>query len=290
MNTTDIRATRRSARRWPLLVLALPASVAIWAGWVGLGTMAGFGLVHPLPGIADNVTLNSAITLPIGVEAYSAYALGTWLTGRPIPGTARRFAAWSSLAALALGLVGQVIYHLLTTLGYTTAPVAVVVFVACLPVLVLGAGATLHHLLGDDTDQTAQVEDSTEAASAGAVMSAGTHDASRPAQADASPALDNSPRPALPAARSAARPARPARTRKAKRPTPRPTLEGYLAQVRAALAAESEVEPTPAWCRKVTGCGAGTAIKLAAALADETTPAQLPRTTSNRTESGQEAA
>src|SRR5882724_9931279 len=118
--------SRRAARRWPLLLLAAPAAVSIWAGWVGLGTMAGFGLVHPLPGIVDSFTLNSAITLPIGVEAYSAYALGTWLTGRQIPATARRFAAWSSLAALALGLVGQVIYHLLSTLGYTKAPVAVV--------------------------------------------------------------------------------------------------------------------------------------------------------------------
>jgi len=99
----------KRARRWPLVVMAVPASVSIWVGWVGLGGMSGFGLVHPLPGIADGFTINSAITLPIGVEAYSAYALGTWLTGRPMPRTARLFAAWSSGIALALGLVGQVV-------------------------------------------------------------------------------------------------------------------------------------------------------------------------------------
>jgi hypothetical protein len=288
MNITNIRATRRVARRWPLLVLAAPAAVAIWAGWVGLGTMAGFGLVHPLPGIADNVTLNSAITLPIGVEAYSAYALGTWLTGQAIPATARRFAAWSSLAALALGLIGQVTYHLLTTLGYVKAPVAVVVFVACLPVLVLGAGSTLHHLLGDDiTHQPTQAEAPSEATAAVAVVAAGAGDAAPAA------ALGALPRPALPVAAPAvrtAKPSPPARARKAKRPTPRPTLEGYLAQVRDALAAAPDVEPSPAWCRKVTGCGAGTAIKLAAALTDEITPPQLSSTTTSTTESGQEAA
>ncbi|HEX4246605.1 MAG TPA: hypothetical protein VH008_01970 [Pseudonocardia sp.] len=292
MSTTSTGASRRAARRWPLLVLAAPASVSIWAGWVGLGTMAGFGLVHPLPGIADSFTLNSAITLPIGVEAYSAYALGTWLTSRPIPASARRFAAWSSLAALLLGLVGQVIYHLLTTLGYPKAPVAVVVFVACLPVLVLGAGATLHHLLGDDT--TSQPADNTGAAPA---VSAG--DTSRPAVGEASPAaeLDIPPAPALPAAETArpVRPGRPARSRKAKRPTPRPTLEGYLAQVRAALDANPEVDPTPAWCRKVTGCGVGTGIKLAAALAaepDQTSASTRPElsSTTTSTQSGQEAA
>jgi hypothetical protein len=42
---------RRVLRSWPLLVLAAPAAVAVWSGWVGIGRMTGFGLVHPLPGI-----------------------------------------------------------------------------------------------------------------------------------------------------------------------------------------------------------------------------------------------
>jgi hypothetical protein len=133
-----------------LVALALPAGVAIWSGWVGLGQLSGFGVVHPLPGIADEFKLNSAITLPIGVEAYAAYALGTWLSPRSMPARARRFAAWSALSSLGIGLLGQVIYHLLTAAGWDKAPTSVVVFVACLPVLVLGAGATLHHLLGED--------------------------------------------------------------------------------------------------------------------------------------------
>jgi hypothetical protein len=40
----------RALPSWPLLVLALPATVAVWSGWVGIGRPTGFGEVHPLPG------------------------------------------------------------------------------------------------------------------------------------------------------------------------------------------------------------------------------------------------
>lgn len=144
----------RAHGRWPLLVLAAPASVAIWSGWVSLGEMCGFGTVHPLPGIADAWQINSAITLPVGMEAYAAYALGVWLSPKPIRRQARRFARWSSMVALAVGVLGQAVYHLLNAWGFRTAPMAVVVGVACLPVLVLAAGATLHHLIGEDRANT----------------------------------------------------------------------------------------------------------------------------------------
>ncbi|HEX2300002.1 MAG TPA: ABC transporter permease, partial [Pseudonocardiaceae bacterium] len=65
--------TARKVPAWPLIVLALPAAVSIWAGWVGLGGLTGFGVVQLLPGIWDGVRINTAITLPIGMEAYAAY-------------------------------------------------------------------------------------------------------------------------------------------------------------------------------------------------------------------------
>jgi hypothetical protein len=142
----------RALPRWPLFLVAAPAAVAVWSGWVGLGTLCGFGIVHPLPGIADGFRLNTAITLPVGVEAYGAYALGAWLT----PGTAaaaRTFARRSALGALALGMTGQVIYHLLSAAHATAAPWPVVMLVSCLPVLTLGFGGALTHLLR--TGQTA---------------------------------------------------------------------------------------------------------------------------------------
>jgi hypothetical protein len=136
----------RPVRSWPVLLLALPAFVAVWSGWVGLGELTGFGVVHPLPGIADGFTINSAITLPIGVETYAAFALRVWLSGR-VPDRARRFAKWSALSALALGALGQVAYHLLDAAGVTSAPWPITTAVACLPVAVLGMGAALAHLI-----------------------------------------------------------------------------------------------------------------------------------------------
>jgi hypothetical protein len=138
--------TVRTVRCWPLVLIAAPAAVAVWSGWVGLGAMCGFGIVHPLPGIADGFQLNTAVTLPVGVEAYGAYALGAWLTAGA-PGAARRFARRSALGALVLGMAGQVIYHLLAAAHAARAPWPVVVLVSCLPVITLGFGAALTHLL-----------------------------------------------------------------------------------------------------------------------------------------------
>src|SRR5260370_14700197 len=75
-------------KRWLLVLIAFPAAVAVWSGWVGLGGLCGFGMIHPLPGIVSGFRLNTAITLPVGVEAYGAYAAGAWLApgaGAPSP-------------------------------------------------------------------------------------------------------------------------------------------------------------------------------------------------------------
>jgi hypothetical protein len=134
-----------TVRRWPLLLIAAPAAVAVWSGWVGLGGMCGFGLVQPFPGIVS-WHLDTAITLPVGVEAYGAYALGAWLTPG-VPDRARTFARRSAVGALALGMTGQVIYHLLAAAHAARAPWPVTVVVSCMPVVTLGFGAALTHLL-----------------------------------------------------------------------------------------------------------------------------------------------
>jgi hypothetical protein len=156
-------------RRWPLLLIAAPAATSIWSGWVGLGELCGFGVIHPLPGILPGFELNTAITLPIGVEAYAAYALGAWMSSGSPPG-ARRLARWSALGALAYGMAGQIIYHLLAAAHATAAPWPVVVVVSCMPVAVLGLAAALTHLLraADVTDSqfVTAPSDSVEAAKA----------------------------------------------------------------------------------------------------------------------------
>ena len=133
-------------RRWPLILIATPAAVAIWSGWVGLGQLCGFGVVNLLPGIGGGFHLNTAITLPVGVEAYAAFALGVWM-GTKGSDKAKRFARRSAIGALAYGALGQVVYHLLAAAHVTSAPWPIVVLVSCMPVIVLGFAAALTHLL-----------------------------------------------------------------------------------------------------------------------------------------------
>ena len=135
-------------RSWPLLVLAAPAAAEVWSGWVGIAQKTGFGLVSPLPGIWPSLHLDTSITLPVGVEAYAAYALRAWLTGgHAVSGRTRRFAKWSAICSFALGMAGQVAYHLLAQAGTARAPWPVTTIVSCLPVLVLAMGTTLAHML-----------------------------------------------------------------------------------------------------------------------------------------------
>ncbi|MCP2325654.1 hypothetical protein HDA40_004161 [Hamadaea flava] len=144
--------TPHRVRSWPVFLIALPAFVAIWSGWVGLGELTGFGIVHPLPGIWDDFSLNTAVTLPIGVEVYAAFALRAWLAGSAVPAVARRFAKWSAICSLLVGSAGQVAYHLMESAGMTAAPWWITTLVSCLPVAVLGMGAALAHLLNSHDD------------------------------------------------------------------------------------------------------------------------------------------
>jgi hypothetical protein len=157
-SVSTVGRTLGRVRSWrvALVLLALPAFVAIWSGWVGLGLLTGFGPVHLLPGIADRFVINSAITLPIGVEAYAAFALRVWLSSS---GTARarRFAKFSAIGALVLGAAGQVAYHLMSAAGVAKAPWPVTTLVSCLPVVVLGCAAGLTHLVRDTHIETQEV-------------------------------------------------------------------------------------------------------------------------------------
>src|SRR5450755_975680 len=103
----------RTVRSWPLLVLAAPAAAEVWSGWVGIAEKTGFGRVSPLPGIWPSLHLDTTITLPIGVEAYAAYALRAWLSSEDaVSPRTRRFAKWSAICSFLLGMAGQVAHML----------------------------------------------------------------------------------------------------------------------------------------------------------------------------------
>jgi hypothetical protein len=103
----------RTVRSWPLLVLAAPAAAEVWSGWVGIAEKTGFGRVSPLPGIWPSLHLDTTIPLPIGVEAYAAYALRAWLSSEDaVSPRTRRFAKWSAICSFLLGMAGQVAHML----------------------------------------------------------------------------------------------------------------------------------------------------------------------------------
>lgn len=177
-------------RRWPLILLALPASVAVWSGWVKLGEMTGFGVVKVLPGILDDFEINTAVTLPIGVESYSAFALGVWLsTTRAVSDGTRRFAKWSAVGSLLLGMLGQVAFHLLEAAGYTSAPWQITTVVACLPVAVLGMGAALAHMLARDAAETVPGTPGTPVGDAETAFDGQVQDAPEDAPGEPDPAV-----------------------------------------------------------------------------------------------------
>lgn len=136
-------------RRWPLAAMSVPAMLAIWSGWVGLGEMTGYGPVKILPGIAD-VTVNTAIALPVGVEIFAVTTMSVWFSPAPLRVRTRRTAMVLSLVSALLGLAGQVGYHVLVAGGTKTAPDWLTMFVACLPVLIVVCAAALFHMVSAD--------------------------------------------------------------------------------------------------------------------------------------------
>jgi len=146
-----VRDHAKTIRSWPLLVLAVPAAAEVWSGWVGIAQKTGFGMVPLLPGIWSSLHLDTAVTLPVGVECYAAYALRAWLaTGHAVSDRTRRFAQRSAICSFALGMAGQVAFHLMDQDRITRAPWVITTLVSCLPVLVLGMGTALAHMLRED--------------------------------------------------------------------------------------------------------------------------------------------
>lgn len=144
----------RFPRSWPLLLIGLAGSIAVWSGWVSIGRLTGFGVVQPLPGIADGVTLNTAVLLPVGIEAYGGYALRVWLSAAALSDKTIAFAKWSSLVSLTIGAGAQVASHLLTAAGVTAAPWPVTTLIACVPVALVGLAAGLARLVANDRGAT----------------------------------------------------------------------------------------------------------------------------------------
>jgi hypothetical protein len=141
---------RRLPRPWPLAIIGLAAAVAVWGGWVRLGELTGFGPVNVLPGIGGGFVLDTAVVLPISVEAYAAYALHVLLASAGMSERTRVFARRSFFTSLAVGGGAQVASHVMGAAGVTAAPWWVTTLVACVPVLVVGLATGLATLVRQD--------------------------------------------------------------------------------------------------------------------------------------------
>jgi hypothetical protein len=137
------------------VIIGLAAAISVWSGWVGLGQLAGFGMIQPLPGIWDDLRINTAVVLPVSVEAYAVFALRCWLTARSITPRARTFARRSAVTSLIIGAAAQIAFHLMTAAGLDRAPSSVTVGVATIPVIVLGLATALANLIGDQREGAA---------------------------------------------------------------------------------------------------------------------------------------
>ncbi len=89
--------------------------------------------------------------LPIGIEAYGAYALAVWLASAALQPDTRQFAKWSFIASLTTGGGAQIASHILAAASYTSAPWLVTMAVACIPVLVVGLATGLATLVRRDS-------------------------------------------------------------------------------------------------------------------------------------------
>ena len=110
--TTPVRSTRRAVASAGAVVAGAAARPAgVRGDLVRLGRARRADrvrVVHPLPGIGDGFTINTAITLPIGVETYAAYALRVWLSGpRARAGAPVREVVRDRLADLRRGRAGR---------------------------------------------------------------------------------------------------------------------------------------------------------------------------------------
>ena len=136
------------------------AMVSIWGGWVELGHIVGFGAVQPLPGTPlSHVTVDLAITLPIGAEALLALCVPIALASGSFSARTRRF-SWTAMVIMTLvGMTGQVSYHLLTAWSWSTPPTWLVIGTSCLPITNLLVATILVHMVRADMDHADRATD-----------------------------------------------------------------------------------------------------------------------------------
>ena len=228
-----------------------PDRAAWWVAWL-LDPMVSLVLLAVLR--AEQVTARYQVELPAWgrrtkwLTFAATYVMNTWTS-------------WG-LADAPLSWAGVVLHSVPPLVVFATAETG--------PGLRDRLTEAVHHALtehaaGRSTGPDTAASTSPTGAVRGAVHEPATTAVHEPSPTAEIPAVDESPvGDRAPARRPAVR-----RARRGK-PAPRRLLADYIAAARAVLdearGTGAAVEPTPAWCRQVTGCSTGTSVKVAAAL------------------------
>lgn len=117
------------------------ATVAMsWTAWTGLAEMCGHTQTLDLGLFTFHLSWLTALM----VDMYALRAFRSWLrSGSWVSTETRRFAKWSTIAAIVVGVLGNIAYYVMEASGTKTAPLWVTIPVSSLAPLALGA---LGHL------------------------------------------------------------------------------------------------------------------------------------------------
>ena len=235
-----------------------PESAAWWVAWL-LDPMVSLVLLAVLR--AEQVTARYQVALPAWgrrtkwLTFAATYVMNTWTS-------------WG-LAEAPLSWAGVVLHSVPPLVVFATAETG--------PGLRDRLTEAVHRALTEHAAGRSTGADSAASMSPAGAVRGAVHE---PATAVVHEPSPNSEIPAVNEAPAGDRaPARRPAVRRARRgkPAPRRLLADYIAAARAALdearGTGAAVEPTPAWCRQVTGCSTGTSVKVAAALRTSPVPA-----------------
>ena len=229
-------------------------SGAWWVAWL-LDPMVSLVLLAVLR--AEQVTARYQVALPVWARRTkwltfaATYVMNTWTSWGLDAGTGAGTVSWS----------GVVLHSVPPLVVFATAETG--------PGLRDRLTEAVHRALTEHTADRSTGPDTAASTSPsesvrGAVHEPATTGAHEPPIATVDTPAGDRP----PARRPTSRPA--ARRGGRGKPAPRRLLGDYVTAARAALddahTSGAVVEPTPAWCRQVTGCSAGTSVKVAAAL------------------------
>jgi hypothetical protein len=145
--------TTRQRDGWVMVGMAVAAASAATASFTGLRGLA----------LAAGWPDRLAWLLPLTIDAYAMTSTRVWLA----PGRSRRgrgYAQANAIGAIGVSILGNAVYHMLST-GLLTVAWPIVVSVGAVPAAVLGLTAHLHALRAvesEENDAESGTQDGTE--------------------------------------------------------------------------------------------------------------------------------